>query len=127
MRPLSVAAVEKLKVYDFPGNIRELRNLIERALILSTGSEIGPHDFPLALSSGGSPDADAAALDWLAAMPETVNLRDLLEQTEKTLISRALKSASGVQAEAARRLQLSRSDLAYKLTKYGMRTDSEEE
>lgn len=51
-------------------------------------------------------------------MPEAVNLKGLLEETEKGLILRALKSSGGVQAEAARRLQLSRSDLAYKLTKY---------
>ncbi len=115
-RTLSTAAIEKLKRYDFPGNIRELRNLIERALILSTNAEIGSEDFPL------GPNAP----ETLAAMPETVNLREVLEQTEKDLIARALKSAAGVQAEAARRLQLSRSDLAYKLTKYGMRNDTSE-
>ena len=53
-------------------------------------------------------------------------MRDLLEQVEKGLILRALKSGGLVQAEAARRLQLSRSDLAYKLAKYGIRTESME-
>ena len=121
-RTLSVAALEKLKRYDFPGNIRELRNLIERALILSAAAEIGPEDFPLTPSSTEGSDHNT----WLSSMPESVNLRELLEQTEKDLIARALKSAGGVQAEAARRLQLSRSDLAYKLTKYGMRSENTE-
>ena len=58
-------------------------------------------------------------------MPRTVNLRELLEEVEKGLILRALKSSGGVRAEAARRLQLSRSDLAYKLTKYAIGADGE--
>jgi transcriptional regulator with GAF, ATPase, and Fis domain len=57
-------------------------------------------------------------------MPEGVDLRELLEEVEKGLILRALKSSGGVQAEAARRLQLSRSDLAYKLTKYDIRPEA---
>jgi DNA-binding NtrC family response regulator len=123
VRSISPAALEKLKRYDFPGNIRELRNLIERALILSTGAEIGPEDFPLALNVEGPQDSGEGHLNWINLEPETVNLRELLEQVEKGLITRALKSGAGVQAEAARRLQVSRSDLAYKLTKYGIRDE----
>jgi DNA-binding NtrC family response regulator len=125
MRRISAAALEKLKRYDFPGNIRELRNLIERALILSVGTEIGPDDFPLGPVDEKRPAGSDGNLEWIASMPETVNLRELLEEAEKGLIVRALKSSVGVQAEAARRLQLSRSDLAYKLTKYDIRADGE--
>jgi DNA-binding NtrC family response regulator len=123
LRPINAAAIEKLKRYDFPGNIRELRNLIERALILSVGAEIGPDDFPLALKDAGS--VNGGSVDWIDAMPEAVNLRELLEEVEKSLILRALKSSGGIRAEAARRLQLSRSDLAYKLTKHEIRADGE--
>jgi DNA-binding NtrC family response regulator len=125
MRPISAAAVERLKRYDFPGNIRELRNLIERALILSVGAEIGPDDFPLWPADEKPSAGGDGNLQWIASMPEAVNLKGLLEETEKGLILRALKSSGGVQAEAARRLQLSRSDLAYKLTKYDIRADGE--
>jgi DNA-binding NtrC family response regulator len=126
MRPISAAAVEKLKRYDFPGNIRELRNLIERALILSVGAEIGPDDFPLALPDGKTPaGVNGGSVDWIDSMPEAVNLRELLEEVEKGLIVRALKSSGGIRAEAARRLQLSRSDLAYKLTKHEIRSDGD--
>ena len=121
MRPISPAALERLKRYDFPGNIRELKNLIERALILSIGPEIGPDDFPLPPVGEKTSSASDGNLQWISSMPETVNLRELLEETERGLIVRALKSSSGVQAEAARRLHLSRSDLSYKLTKYGIR------
>jgi DNA-binding NtrC family response regulator len=119
VRAISTAALEKLKRYDFPGNIRELRNLIERALILSVGVEIGPDDFPL--TPGGKGGESDANMQWIEALPETIGLRDFLEEAEKKLIARALRGSGGVQAEAARRLQLSRSDLGYKLTKHGLR------
>jgi DNA-binding NtrC family response regulator len=122
-RRIGTSAIQKLKSYQFPGNIRELRNLVERALILSDGAEIGPDDFPLSPSSrelSGETDGNA---DWIAALPESVNLRDTLEQIEKALLARALQSAGGVQAEAARRLNVSRSDMNYKLTKYGIKAE----
>ena len=124
-RPISPAAIEKLKSYDFPGNIRELRNLIERALILCSGKEIGSEDFPLSQSGAGTSEGSDDPFRWMNLMPETINLRELLEQIEKALIVRALKSSSGVQAEAARRLQLSRSDISYKIGKYEIRADGE--
>jgi DNA-binding NtrC family response regulator len=125
IRRISAAAIEKLKQYDFPGNIRELRNLIERALILSVGTEIGPDDFPLVLKDEKTDVASDGYLQWIPSMPQAVNLRELLEEVEKGLILRALKSSGGVQAEAARQLQLSRSDISYKLTKYGIKADGE--
>jgi DNA-binding NtrC family response regulator len=125
MRRLSIKALEKLKRYDFPGNIRELRNLIERALILSVAPEVGPDDFPLARIDEQTTAESDGDLSWIASMPEAVNLREFLEEVEKGLILRALKSSVGVQAEAARRLQLSRSDLAYKLAKYEIKADRE--
>ena len=125
IRRISAAAIEKLQRYDFPGNIRELRNLIERALILSVGTEIGPDDFPLAPTEEKTEAAGDGYLQWIASMPDAVNLRELLEEIEKGLIVRALKSSGGVQAEAARQLQLSRSDISYKLTKYGIKAEGE--
>ena len=125
LRRISMRALEKLKRYDFPGNIRELRNLIERALILSIAAEIGPDDFPLARTDETIPVDSGGDLFWIASMPEAIHLREFLEKVEKALILRALESSDGVQAEAARRLQLSRSDLAYKLAKYEIKADRE--
>jgi DNA-binding NtrC family response regulator len=122
-RRISMRALEKLKRYDFPGNVRELRNLIERALILSGAPEIGPDDFPLAPTDEKIPVQREGDLPWIATIPEAVNLREFLEEVEKGLILRALESSDGVQAEAARQLHLSRSDLAYKLAKYEIKTD----
>ena len=119
-RPINAAAQKKLASYDFPGNIRELRNLVERALILSSQSELGPVDFML--NDSLEPATDKT-MSWVASLPESVNLRQLLEDLEKALINRALQSSEGVQAEAARRLELSRSDLAYKLNKHSISLD----
>jgi len=121
MRTINREAIEKLKRYDFPGNIRELRNLMERALILSSGPELMPADFPLGPSTTQPSSSSSSSMDWINTLPESLSLRNLLEDVEKSLISRALQSSGGVQAEAARRLQLSRSDLSYKLGKFGLK------
>ncbi len=123
-RGISAKAMEKLRRYDFPGNIRELRNLIERALILSTANELGPEDFPL---TSGPPVVGGVnhAYSWIDGMPETLALREFLDDVEKRLIQRALRASDGVQAEAARRLQLSRSDLSYKLSKFEIRANKD--
>ena len=123
-RTLMPEALEKLRSYDFPGNIRELRNLIERASILSAGSELSADSFPVPLSSDllqeSGVDADAKSTSLSDILPEVNDLRNFLAEAEKTLILRTLKSANGAQAEAARRLGISRSDLGYKIAKYGI-------
>jgi DNA-binding NtrC family response regulator len=107
-----------------------LRNLIERAVILSPGEEIGAEHFPLDAAGGaltrphGNGSTGHANLAWIEALPPSFDLRDLLSRVEKTLIERTLQSTRGAQAEAARRLGLSRSDLSYKLLKYELRKES---
>ena len=128
LRAINAAAMRVLASYDFPGNIRELKNLIERACILSAGNEIGPANFPVAAEAGGTGTTAAGASGPLTAdaivqtMPETFDLRALLAALEKAAIQRALKATGGTQAEAARRLGLSRSYLSYKLDKHGIRS-----
>jgi len=121
---LSPAALEKLQRYEFPGNVRELRNLIERASILSASGQIGAEAFPVSSTPrrlvpvGDS--ADRGAASWVDLLPQVDDLRAFLTRVEKEIILRALNGSGGSQAEAARRLGLSRSDLGYKLTKYGI-------
>ena len=119
-RSIEPAALAKLLRYDFPGNVRELKNLIERACILATGDRIRAEDFVLG-TGDSQPDAEPEpARAWLASLPPRVDLRATLEQIERDLIVRALEAAGGVQAEAARSLGISRSDMAYKLRKYDL-------
>ncbi len=121
-RRISPAALEALSNYDFPGNVRELRNIVERACILASGPELQPDDFPIALGASGRSGvpSPAGAEAWLSSLPPSVDLRRMLDEVEKGLVGRALESASGIQAEAARRLGISRSDIAYKIRKHGL-------
>ena len=122
-RRLSPEALQKLQQYSFPGNLRELRNLIERAYILTSNQEIGADDLPLtkkdALPTNGNGGVHASGLSIPFA--DSFDLTGVLENAEKELIVRTLNSTRGAQAEASRRMGLSRSALAYKLTKYGIR------
>lgn len=120
---VSPEAVELLASYEFPGNVRELRNLVERALILARGPSLDPRDFPVA-GGTASPPVEGGEGDWLDAVPEPVDLRAWLAAAETAIIRRALRAANGVQAEAGRRLGLSRSDMTYKLRRLAIGTDS---
>ncbi|HET7103932.1 MAG TPA: sigma-54 dependent transcriptional regulator [Terracidiphilus sp.] len=121
-RSLSSAALRKLQNYVFPGNVRELRNLLERALILGQGAELQPEDFMLQPAMPAvHVSAREVTVEALAeALPLELDLRDTLAKLERALIVRALDDAHGVQAAAARQLGLSRSDLGYKVGKYAL-------
>jgi DNA-binding NtrC family response regulator len=131
-RRVTAAAVEQLSGYSFPGNVRELKNLIERAYILSNQEDLGPENFPgrerigvekaLVSNNGHHPSSDLPSPEEL---PGAFDLTEFLEKLEKQLILKMLTTTGGAQAEAARRMGLSRSALAYKLTKYGIRPSLE--
>ena len=123
---LSRDALDRLVKYSFPGNIRELRNLIERACILSRSEVIGPDAFPISGEShAAGSTGDGASKSWADLVPSAVNLREFVSEAEKTLIERTLKETGGAQAETARRLGLSRSHLSYKIAKYGLKANLE--
>jgi DNA-binding NtrC family response regulator len=123
-REITPQALEKLQQYRFPGNLRELKNLIERAYILTSNQQIGADDLPLgqieAAKGGGNGSIHAGQL--AIPLADSFDLTGVLEKAEKDLILRTLNSTRGAQAEAARRMGLSRSALAYKLNKYGIRS-----
>ena len=119
-KPVSRDALERLNSYPFPGNVRELANLLERALILGRQAELQPEDFPLQAGAAvpKSLRFTSAIEEFAAQLPEQLDIRELLATLEKIVVERAIDSSAGVQAEAARRLGLSRSDLGYKVGKY---------
>ena len=122
-RSVSASSLQKLKQYAFPGNIRELRNLLERALILGQQPELLPEDFLLQSSVALVPattEAELTVEQLTALLPNHLDLRETLSRIERSLIERALEMTNGVQAEAARHLELSRSDLGYKVSKYAL-------
>jgi len=113
-RRVSPEAIASLRGYSFPGNIRELRNLIERALIISRPDTIGRDDLPLPPPSG-TPASDDPIATLAGSLPAEIDLRAVLSSIETALVERALERANGVQAEAARMLGLSRGDVNYRL------------
>ena len=118
-KKLSAEALQKIIAYAFPGNIRELRNLLERAHILGQQLEIAADEIPVQTPYGADISTHSTGLpEWFRTLPQILDLRETLAELEKNLIKRALEQANGVQAEAARMLGLSRSDIGYKVTKY---------
>ena len=120
---LTPEAQEALAAHHWPGNIRELRNAIERAVVLCTSRLIDARDLPgdVVRPAGEKPPvADAGR--WNGG-----TLTQVLEQYERQLIVQALARAGGVQARAARELGLSRSNFQYRLTRLGLRGPSGEE
>jgi DNA-binding NtrC family response regulator len=107
------SVLDQLVAYPWPGNVRELEHIIERAVILCRDDE---------LRSVELPTQDAAP----APEPEPVEgtLKDLLAAYERRVIVAALEACDGVQARAAKRLGLSRSNLNYRIMKLDInRTD----
>ncbi|MCF8032630.1 MAG: sigma-54 dependent transcriptional regulator [Desulfarculaceae bacterium] len=109
---VSQEAMEVIYQHPWPGNVRELENAIERAVILA-GGRITPSDLPLEMRPTADPGADAAPLPG-------ASLNEALEDLEQRMILQALKQADGVAAHAAEALGLTKSNLAYKLKKYGI-------
>jgi DNA-binding NtrC family response regulator len=101
-------AREALLRYDYPGNVRELENLMERAVILTRDEVIGLEDLPL-----GVKEREAEA-------PGEATLPALVEGLERRMIREALARADGVQTRAAEVLGISERVLRYKLRKYGL-------
>jgi len=111
-KKISSKAMKILTNYNWPGNIRELQNAIERALIVCQGTEIQPVHFPEELLSG---------------LEETstpiINLTEggfSLEDLEKHLIIKALEKNNNNQTKVAKYLGISRPTLLYRLKKYGI-------
>lgn len=128
-KQLTPEAFEVLRAYTFPGNVRELRNILERCAILTDSHLIGADELPAGrphlASTHSRGDAQPIGPASLArhlvtqGLPDG-GLRGVIEEIERTAIIAALEASNGVQAEAARRLGLGRSDLFYRLQKYGI-------
>jgi DNA-binding NtrC family response regulator len=112
VRGISPAALRLLESHRWSGNIRELRNAIERAMLLIDREWIEPEDFATL-----SRPADAPAQFRLP--PEGVNLEDV----ERQLVTQALLRAGGNQTHAGQLLGLNRDQVRYRIEKYGLHTE----
>jgi len=91
--------------YDFPGNIRELRNALERAIVIMSGAEITP---------------DALPSSWYTSRPAKHAKMPSLEQVERDYIAEVLRQTRGKKVKAAKILGISRKTLLEKRKKYGL-------
>jgi len=119
--PFSVAGVRSalLRATHQTKVMRENRALREQLERMGAGS---PAVEAVATTASATPsNGHRAELQWIESLPARLDLRELLGAVEKSVIERTLAATEGAQAEAARRLGLSRSDLSYKLSKYELR------
>ncbi|MCK5517077.1 MAG: sigma-54-dependent Fis family transcriptional regulator, partial [Desulfobulbaceae bacterium] len=96
-------AINYLRSYDFPGNARELRNLMERASVLCQGPEITPADLPADINHHSKPESVG------------FNLSENMALAEQTCLTRALRQSNGNRTETAKLLGISRKNLWEKM------------
>lgn len=107
---LSSEAAERLRRYDWPGNVRQLKNVMERCQALVRSAVVAADDLELPATAAPTPPAHA----------EPTDLTDAVAGLEKRMIEAALIEAGGNRAEAARRLGINRQLLYTKMKRFGL-------
>ncbi|MEJ2170267.1 MAG: sigma 54-interacting transcriptional regulator, partial [Desulfobacterales bacterium] len=111
-KTMSSAAVDCLRHYPYPGNVRELANLIEQLVVLTPGDRIDIDDLPAAVQRGSREPCRL-----VPAQPE--NLKQIVQDVERQVIVNAL-NAGGTLRSAARQLGIDHSTLSRKIKRYGL-------
>ncbi len=115
LRKIAPSALRALMAHDFPGNVRELANIIERASVLATTDQIAVEDLPPEVQQRDGPTASHAQ-----RLPEEgIDLDQTLELIERSLIEQALERTGGVRKAAAALLGITFRSLRYRLQKLG--------
>jgi two-component system, NtrC family, response regulator AtoC len=111
---VSAAAMRTLMEYDWPGNIRELENAVERAMVLADGNVVDTPQLPARVRE------PLEARVRPAAAENDLSVKRRTETLERSLIERALKETGGNRTRAAKLLDLSHRALLYKIKEYGL-------
>jgi DNA-binding NtrC family response regulator len=109
----SEEAILMLQTYSYPGNVRELENIVERAVLMARGRVIMPDHFPQKAGAAGGHSTNATPAD-LISLP----FHEAVGELEKRLIENALRTSGGNKTEAANRLQINRRLLYEKIVEH---------
>jgi two-component system response regulator AtoC len=114
---LTQGAVRALESYEWPGNVREMENAIERAVALTDSDVIDRQDLP---SQIGNVSLENGHLPTLYIPDEGLNMSETIAHIEQTLIKQAMDKSSNIKARAADLLNINRTTLVEKIKRYGM-------
>jgi two-component system response regulator AtoC len=118
VRGIDSEARDRLGAYDWPGNIRELENVVERCILFCDGDTITVPDLPGEVRNGQAPDQPALAEGETSLK---AHVRAAAERVERELILRALDQTGGNVTHSARLLKISRKSLQNKMKEFGLR------
>lgn len=122
---VSVEAMTLLKKYNYPGNVRELENIIERTVALEAGSVILPESLPPFVNT--SAGRKMASSHEIEITSDGIDLDKVVGQIEKELLIKAIHAADGVKKRAAKLLGITFRSMRYRVEKHRLGTISEDE
>jgi len=120
---VSASSVASLASYDWPGNVRQLENTIERAVALGSGEELqveSPAERPRARAAAAGVGAEGVSLAPDAVLPEGMDMEKYVADIERSLLKSALAQSNGVQARAADVLKISYRSFRHLMKKYDL-------
>jgi len=117
---ISPEALTMLLNYEYPGNVRELQNIIERAVALGNGNELTPQHLSSYLDEQIQGKRGAIDLD---IPPDGIDLEKVIEEIERALLLKALDRTKGIKKKAAELLRINFRSMRYRLEKYGLDQD----
>lgn len=123
---ISQEALAVLKGYDYPGNVRELENIIERTVALEAGASILPESLPPFVKTTAG-RREMVSSEGIEITDEGVDLDKIIGQIEKELIVKAIHAANGVKKRAAKLLGITFRSMRYRVEKYNLGSISDDE
>lgn len=110
----STEAMKLINAYNWTGNVRELENAVERAVVMGSGKIIMPEDLPMNLQTGS--ENSKASISF-----ENRPLKEILREVERKVIGKTLEETGWNKMQTAKKLQMSRKAVLYKIEKYNLR------
>ncbi len=118
IQTISKEAMDLLRKYDFPGNVRELENIIERTVALESGATVLPESLPQFVNTPSG--RKMVSSDGIDITDDGIDLQKVLDQLEKELLVKAIHQANGVKKRAAKLLGITFRSMRYRVEKFSL-------